>query len=125
MSQTIKRTRAEKTAIGETLLFMAMLGVFLRTENGERLERVALADYLAADPRRVAAWWNRAFIDEKFYMLQQAEMPPGFDNRACERWREMTPHAQDQLGRRVQQLCIKHINALRGYEAEAIAGGVA
>ena len=124
MQNTIKRTKADKVAIGEVILFMAMLGVYLRPETGERLERVDLAHYLAGDQRRVARWWDLSWPDEKLYFVQQIAPPAGWDNRVAERWKDMKPEAQDNFARQIQQACIRTINELRKFEAEAVESGL-
>lgn len=126
--QTIKRTKNEKVAIGELVLFFAMLGVYIAPpvqagKLGTRYEGPGLAEYLAADARRVASWWNRAEPDEKLYFLQELSPPAGWENRVAARWCDMTPRAQEYWQRAVSARCNKNLSELRRVNRETMAAG--
>jgi len=125
---TIKRTAKEKTRIGELILFFAMLGVHMapsqqRGKLGTRYEGPALAEYLAADGRRVAKWWDSLSPDEMLYQVQEIAPPAGWDNRIAARWCDMTPQAQDYWARSIARVCNSNLLALRQVNREALAAG--
>lgn len=88
----------QKLTTGESMLFLAMLGVYLPLP-GHRYESIELAQLLLDKEPIMPDWWNRLREDARLYFVQMAGPPKNWNSLVYPCWGMMRPEAQDAFRR--------------------------